>query len=176
MSFQLITKAGICMIFSWESIYQISRLQVPDTRGQECKRALHPKVLRLVWGFWEAFHERITENETADRAKSEGGRLKLNMPTPYVYMAFHEVTCIAGGCTQNVSRQQQFHMAPAIIITTKQCCRYTTSVAVQNVQWKTAVTYFESPATRVQWVLESREYHYIKVINNNKSDEERVGA
>ena len=37
-----------------------------------------------------AFHERITENETADRAKSEGGRSKLNMPTPYVYMAFHE--------------------------------------------------------------------------------------
>ena len=50
-------------------------------------------------------------------AKSAGGRLQLNMHTPYIntYVALHEVTrCMVVWHTQNAPRRLQFHVAPAM--------------------------------------------------------------
>ena len=49
----------------------------------------------------------------------------------WLCMTKRDVWCMVVRCTQNAPRRQQFHVAK-ITITTKQPCKYTTSVDVQN--------------------------------------------
>ena len=93
MGFQLRSKAGI-YDFHERAVLRSAGRKFQTLGASSVNEHCIKSFWDWFWGFWEAFHWRITENETAYRAKSAGSRLKLNMPTPYVYMAFYEVTCI----------------------------------------------------------------------------------
>ena len=53
-------------------------------------------------------------------------------------------------------------------VTTKQCCKYTTLVAIQNALWKATVVHLKSHNTTAQWVyLKAENGHHINATNNN---------
>ena len=54
-------------------------------------------------------------------------------------------------------------------VTTKQCCKYTTLVDIQNALWKATVIHLKSHNTTAQQVyLKAENRHHINATNNNK--------